>query len=170
MSLDTLQDLFEHQMKDLYNAENQLVKALPKMAKKASTDELRRAIESHLSETEKHVERIEQIAEMMQFKPSGKTCKAMKGLIEEGREVLDEDGQPGVLDFGIVEAAQRVEHYEIAAYGNAVAIAEQLQLDRRIIDLLRSTLSEESVADKTLTRVTQEAIIPSIPIGEETEA
>jgi len=170
MALDTLQDLFEEQMKDLYNAENQLTKALPKMAKKASSDELRMAFENHLKETMVHVERVSQIADMLGFKPSGKTCKAMKGLIEEGKEILEEDGQPGVIDFGLVEAAQRVEHYEIAAYGNAVVIAQQLKLDRKIIDMLKSTLNDEETADKKLTQVTQESIIPSIPIGEESDA
>ena len=170
MALDTLQDLFEDQMKDLYNAENQLTKALPKMAKKASTEELRKAFENHLKETMVHVERVAQIADMLGFKPTGKTCKAMKGLVEEGKEILEEDGQPAVIDFGLVEAAQRVEHYEIAAYGNAVVIAQQLKLDRKIIDLLKTTLNDEENADKTLTRVTQEAIIPAIPIGEESDA
>src|SRR4051812_17369525 len=114
MSMDNLDDLFEEQLKDLYNAETQLTKALPKMAKKASSASLKQAFETHLEETKVHIERLQEIAEAMDIKPTGKTCKAMKGLIEEGAEVIEEDGEESVIDAALVAAAQRIEHYEIS--------------------------------------------------------
>ena len=117
MSMDSLKDLYIDELKDLYNAENQLVKALPKMAKKASAPELKRAFQDHLEQTKGHVDRLEKIFKGLGEKPSGKTCKAMKGLVEEGAEIIKEDGDPSVLDAALIGAAQRVEHYEIAGYG-----------------------------------------------------
>src|SRR5437762_5747328 len=116
MKLDSLRTLWIEEMRDLYNAENQLLKALPKMAKKASTPELKEAFESHLEETRTHAERLEEIFARLGKKPSGKTCKAMKGLVEEGSEIMQQDGPAPVIDAGIIAAAQRVEHYEIAGY------------------------------------------------------
>jgi ferritin-like metal-binding protein YciE len=158
--LDTLKTLLEEQIKDLYNAENQLVKALPKMAKKATAESLRTAFEDHLEETRGHVERLAQVAQILETKPGGKTCKAMKGLIEEGKEVLDEEGEDAVIDAALIAAAQRVEHYEIAAYGSARAMAEQLG-EPRIIKLLQATLDEEKTADETLSEISTGEVLPA---------
>lgn len=158
--LSTLKSLLEDQIKDLYNAENQLLKALPKMAKKASSESLRMAFEGHLDETREHVERLVQVAEMLETKPGGKTCKAMQGLIEEGKEVLEEDGEGAIIDAALIAAAQRVEHYEIAAYGTARAIAEQLG-ERKIIKLLQATLDEEKGADEKLSGISTGEVLPA---------
>src|ERR1044071_5072981 len=123
MKLDTLQNLYTDELRDLYNAENQLLKALPKMAKAASSEDLKEAFEKHLEQTKGHVERLEQVFEELGEKPKGKTCRAMKGLIEEGSEILEEDGEESVLDAGIIVAAQKVEHYEIAGYGSVRTFA-----------------------------------------------
>lgn len=163
MPMATLQDLFEDQIKDLYSAENQLAKALPRMSKAASDAALRRAFDDHLEETLEHVERLKQVAEMCDIKPGGKKCAGMEGLLEEGKEVLDEEGEAPVLDAALVVAAQRVEHYEIAAYGNAVVIAQQLGLDKKAIDLLKATLDDEEKADKLLTKVCQSNLFPAMP-------
>src|SRR5687768_10955731 len=117
MSLATLQDLMVHELKDLYSAERQMVQALPKMAKNATSDQLRTAIDNHLSETEEHVSRIERILESFGESPKGQKCQGMEGLLEEGKNLLKEEADPDVLDAGIIVAAQKVEHYEIAAYG-----------------------------------------------------
>lgn len=158
--LDSLKSLLEDQIKDLYNAENQLTKALPKMAKKAGSETLREAFEKHLGETEGHVQRLAEIAQMLEVKPSGKVCKAMKGLIEEGKEVLDETGQSPVIDAALIAAAQRVEHYEIAAYTEAQAIAEQLGKSK-IAKLLQATLDEERGASEKLSDVGEKEILPA---------
>src|SRR5436190_11642040 len=118
MKMASLDELFQDQIKDLYNAETQLLKALPKMAKAASTDELREAFESHLEETRGHVERLEEIGSSLDLKLTGKKCKAMEGLVEEGSEVIDADGEESILDLALISAAQKVEHYEISAYGS----------------------------------------------------
>jgi ferritin-like metal-binding protein YciE len=152
MHMETLQDLFVDQLRDLYNAENQLVKALPKLAKSADSDQLRSAFENHLEETKGHVERIEAIFEKLGAKPGGKTCKAMKGLVEEGAEMMDEDAEPPVMDAGLIAAAQRVEHYEIAGYGCVRNFAKLLG-DEHAAKLLQETLDEEMAADKKLTKL-----------------
>ena len=152
MSMETLQDLFVDQLRDLYNAENQLVKALPKMAKSSDSEELRAAFESHLKETKGHVERIEAIFEKIGAKPGGKTCKAMKGLVEEGSEMMGEDAEPPVMDAGLIAAAQRVEHYEIAGYGCVRNFAKLLG-DDHAAKLLQKTLDEEMAADKKLSKL-----------------
>ena len=126
MQLEDLQDLYTEQLRDLYNAENQLVKALPKMAKASSNEELAQGFLDHLEETKGHVERLEKIFKAMGEKPTGKTCAAMKGLIEEGKETMEEDAEPEVMDAGLIAAAQRVEHYEIAAYGTVRTFAQLL--------------------------------------------
>ncbi len=156
--LDSLEKALQEQLRDLFSAENQLVKALPKMAKAASSDALREAIASHLEQTRGHVERLQQAAQIMEFKPGGKKCKAMEGLILEGAEVLDEDGDDAVIDIALIAAAQRVEHYEIAAYGTARAMAEKLGKDD-IADLLQETLNEEGAADKKLTEISQDEVL-----------
>jgi ferritin-like metal-binding protein YciE len=159
MKLDTLRKLFVEELRDVYNAEQQLVKALPKMAKGASSDELREAIEMHLDETKEHVERLEQIFEGLDESAKGKTCKAMKGLIEEGSEILEEKGEDSVLDAGIIAAAQKVEHYEIATYGTLRTWADLLDEDEAS-GLLQETLDEEGEADKKLNDLAEEIVNP----------
>ena len=124
MKIPTLAKPFEDQLKDIYNAENQLVKALPKMARKASCPGLKNAITSHLEETRHQVERLDEIGQILRLKLTGKKCKAMEGLVEEGAEVLEAEGPGPVIDAALIAAAQRVEHYEISAYGSARALAE----------------------------------------------
>jgi len=157
MKLDSLRTLWIEEMRDLYNAENQLLKALPKMAKRASTPELKEAFESHLEETQTHVERLEEIFAKLGKKPSGKTCKAMKGLVEEGSEMLKEDGPDSVIDAGIIAAAQRVEHYEMAGYGAARTFASLLGEDDAE-ELLQTTLDEEGAADEKLTEIAESIV------------
>lgn len=152
MQLQTLDDLFVDQLQDLYSAEQQLVQALPKMASAASNDELREAFEHHLSETQEHVQRISEIFGEIGATPSGETCEAMEGLIREGEQVLTAQGDPTVRDAALIAAAQRVEHYEIAAYGTARTLADDLDQDGAK-DLLDQTLDEESNADKLLTKI-----------------
>jgi len=152
MQLQTLDDLFVDQLQDLYSAEQQLVQALPKMASAASNDELREAFEHHLSETQEHVQRISDIFGEIGTTPSGETCEAMEGLIREGEQVLTAQGDPTVRDAALIAAAQRVEHYEIAAYGTARTLADDLDQDGAK-DLLDQTLDEESNADKLLTKI-----------------
>jgi ferritin-like metal-binding protein YciE len=154
MSLDSLQDLFVEELKDIYNAENQLTKALPKMAKAAASDELRMGFEEHLKETEKQIERLEQIFEELEMTPKGKKCKAMQGLIEEGSEIIGEDGEDAVKDAALIAAAQKVEHYEIASYGTLRTYAELLGMDDAA-ELLQETLDEEAATDKKLTELAQ---------------
>ncbi len=167
--MDTLKGLFEEQIKDLYNAENQLLKALPKMAKAATEPTLKEAFESHMEETKEHVERLKRVAETLGFKPTGKTCKAMQGLVEEGQDTMKEVEEGPVLDAGLIAAAQRVEHYEISAYGSARAIAEQLGLEDAA-GLLQSTLDEELTADEKLTEISEGSVLTAaMAMGEEGE-
>jgi ferritin-like metal-binding protein YciE len=159
MKMDTLKTLYLNELRDLYNAEQQLVKALPKMAKGASSEELQDAFEKHLEQTKTHVERLEEVFEEMGEKPKGKTCKAMKGLIEEGSEILSQDGDESVIDAGIIVAAQKVEHYEIAAYGSVRTFAQLLGKDRSA-DLLQTTLDEESEANELLNKLAEDIVNP----------
>jgi ferritin-like metal-binding protein YciE len=152
MSLETMQDLLIHQLKDIYSAEQQLVKALPKMQEKAVTEELATAFRDHLAETENQVARIEQIFEILGERAGGVKCKAMEGLIEEAQEILDEDGTESVIDAGIIAAAQRVEHYEVSAYGSAKAFAALLGLSE-VVKLLNESQQEETAADKKLSLI-----------------
>ena len=147
--IDNLKKLFIHELKDLYNAEKQITKALPKMAKKANSKELKAAFEEHLEETESQIERLEQVFEILDMKASGSTCEAMKGIIEEGNELMQEDMEPEVLDAALIMAAQKVEHYEMASYGSVRDYAEKLGLNDAA-DLLQETLDEEGAADKKL--------------------
>jgi ferritin-like metal-binding protein YciE len=152
MKLDNLSDVFTHELKDLHNAEQQLLDALPAMAQAASTDDLREAFEMHTEETRVHVERLEEIAELLDLDIGGETCEAMEGLIQEGEELIEDNEIGEALDAALVAAAQRVEHYEIAAYGSAATFASQLghgEAER----LLRQTLDEEKQADKKLTQI-----------------
>jgi len=163
--METINELFKDQIKDLYSAESQLLKALPKMAKKATTPALKKGFETHLKQTEGHVSRLEEIAKMWEFKPSGKKCKAMEGLIEEGKEVLEEDGNESVIDAALIAAAQRVEHYEISAYGSARALADRLGC-KETMDVLQQTLNEEAETDKILTKLSTGSVLKSAPIDE----
>jgi ferritin-like metal-binding protein YciE len=156
MQLGSLHDLYVDELKDLYNAENQLLKALPKMAKAASASELRTAFEDHLEETRGQVQRLEQIFKKLDASPKGKKCKAMEGLIEEGNEVMDE-AQPPVLDAALIAAAQRVEHYEMAGYGCVRTFARLLGHEEAA-ELLQETLDEEAAADKKLTELAETII------------
>ena len=152
MELRTLNDLFVDQLKDLYNAEQQLIRALPKMASAASNDELREAFAHHLTETQDHVRRITDIFGGMGVSPGGETCEAMEGLIREGDKVIAAQGDPAVKDAALIAAAQRVEHYEIAAYGTARTLASELGLSNAE-SMLDDTLDEEAEADKLLTKI-----------------
>ena len=152
-----LEELLEDELKDLYSAENQLVKALPKMAKAASSPELRRAFERHLEETKRQVERLNMIGETLEMKMTGKKCKGMEGLIEEGKEIMSEGLEENALDAGLIGAAQKVEHYEIAAYGTARAHAEMLGYTK-VARLLQQTLNEEGATDKKLTQLAESII------------
>jgi ferritin-like metal-binding protein YciE len=152
--MTTLEDLYTDMLKDLYSAEKQLVKALPKMAKNAQSPDLQKAFQEHLRQTEGHVERIERIFSDLEGSPRGKKCVGMEGLIEEGNEILQEDAEPDVLDAGLIAAAQKVEHYEIASYGTARAWAERLGYDKAA-RLLQQTLEEESMANEKLTRIAE---------------
>lgn len=155
--VENLEDLYEDLLKDLYSAEKQLVKALPKMAKNAESPDLQKAFEEHLGQTEQHVERIERIFSKLEGSPRGKKCVAMEGLIEEGSELLKEDVDPDVLDAGLIAAAQKVEHYEIASYGTARAWAEKLG-HNDAVRLLQQTLDEESMANEKLTELAESHI------------
>ena len=154
MKLESLEDLFLDELKDLYNAETQLTKALPKMAKAAASEELRTAFENHLAETEKQIERLEHIFEELDESPKGKRCKAMVGLIEEGKELIEADGDDAVKDAALIAAAQKVEHYEIAGYGTVRTYA-QLLGNKQAADLLQETLDEEAATDEKLTELAQ---------------
>jgi len=155
MQHEALRDLYIDELRDIYSAETQLVKALPKMARAATSDELRSGFEEHLEQTRGHVSRLEQIFEDLDEKPSGKKCAGMEGLVKEGGEMIKNEFEGEVKDAGLIGAAQRVEHYEIAAYGTVRAFAELLG-DRNAVDLLSQTLEEEKEADKKLTQLASE--------------
>jgi ferritin-like metal-binding protein YciE len=159
MKLDTLKTLYTNELRDLYNAENQLLKALPKMAKGASSEELKNAFQKHLEQTKSHVERLEEVFEEIGEKPKGRTCKAMKGLIEEGSEILHKEGEESVIDAGIIVAAQKVEHYEIAGYGSVRTFAELLGKNKSA-ELLQTTLNEESETNETLNQLAEGIVNP----------
>jgi len=157
MKLNTLADLLHHELKDLYSAENQLVEALPKMAEAATNPELKAGFEEHLEQTKGHVERLDEIAGTLGLKLGGHKGKAMEGLIEEGSELIEEDADDSVRDAGLIGAAQRVEHYEIAGYGTARALAMRLGHDE-IAGILEETLAEEKEADAKLTELAESAV------------
>ena len=157
MALETLHDLWVHELKDLYSAERQLVQALPKMAKAATSDELRTALENHLAETEEQVTRIEQILESFDESPKGQKCAGMEGLLEEGKDFLKEDADEDVLDAGIIVNAQKAEHYEIATYG-AVCEYARMMGHTDALQLLEQTLEEEKSADQLLSQIAEGGI------------
>ena len=158
MAQETLKDLFLDTVKDAYNAEAQLIKALPKMAKAASNAELKAGFEEHLKQTEEHHNRLEKVFEALGEKPRGKTCQAMKGLVEEASEWISEKPEPAVLDAGLIAHAQKVEHYEIATYGCLVTWAQQLDLDDDAVSALKETLAEEKETDEKLTHVAESMV------------
>ncbi|MDT0643909.1 ferritin-like domain-containing protein [Zunongwangia sp. F363] len=152
--MKNLEDLFEHQLKDLYSAESQLIEALPKMAKNASDSELKKAFESHLEETKGHKKRLEEVCKELGIKPTGEECKAMKGLIKEAESFLKEDVDDDVRDAGLIADAQRVEHYEISGYGTVVRYAKELGHDG-LAKKLHETLEEEYGADDKLNKLAE---------------
>jgi ferritin-like metal-binding protein YciE len=157
LKLETLDDLLLEQIKDLYDAEQRLTKALPKMADAAHSTQLKAAFKHHLTETEGQVTRLEQVFKLLETKPESKTCDAMKGLLSEGDEVLSANGDPAVIDAALIAAAQRVEHYEMAGYGTARTLARQLGLTR-VAELLQQTLDEEGNADTKLTEIAETSV------------
>jgi ferritin-like metal-binding protein YciE len=167
MQSEKLQEFLVEELKDLYSAEKQITKALPKMMKKAKSNELKKAFEAHLRETEEQIERLETIFEQLDESPRGKKCKGMEGLIEEGQEVMQENAdEPEILDVGMIAAAQKVEHYEMAGYGCARTYAELLGLDD-IAELLEKTLEEEKATDAKLTGIAEKV---NVEAAEEEEA
>jgi ferritin-like metal-binding protein YciE len=159
MKLKSLDDLLLDQLQDLYGAEGQLIKALPKMAKAASAQPLQEAFREHLDETKRQRERLEQVFRSLDQKPKAKKCKGMQGLIEEGQELMEEDAEPAVLDAGLIAAAQRVEHYEMAAYGTVRTLAQTLG-HQEAADLLQQTLDEEGETDHLLTDLAESQVNP----------
>lgn len=149
MEMESLRDLFVGQLKDLYSAENQIIKALPKMIKAASSEELKSAFQEHLEQTKGQVERLDQIFGELDESPRGKKCKGMEGLIAEGKELMEEDAEDDVLDAGLIASAQHVEHYEIAGYGCVRTYAQLLGMDKAA-KLLQQTLDEEKETDELL--------------------
>ena len=152
MAVKSVNDLLLDELRDIYHAEKQLVKALPKMAKKVKSDQLRQAFEHHLEETKGQVERLDQVFQQLDARSSGKRCEAMEGLIEEAKEMMDEVTTPEVLDAAMISAAQKVEHYEIASYGSVCALAEALG-HKDAARLLEQTLNEEKAADQKLNQI-----------------
>ena len=157
MKIDTLETLFVEELKDIYDAEKRLVKAIPKMAKAASSEELKQALQEHLEVTKGHVARLEEVFESVGVAAKAKTCPGMKGLIEEGEEVIGEDAEENMMDAAIIGAAQRVEHYEIAAYGTVRTFAEKLGNDQAV-ELLQQTLDEEKEADEKLSQISEQLL------------
>ena len=157
MEMDNLQKLYVDELKDLHSAERQIIQALPKMAKKSSNQQLRAAFEEHLEATKRQVERLDRIFESLGKSPRGKKCKGMEGLLEEGKEMMQEDMEPEVMDAALIGAAQKVEHYEIAGYGTVRTYARILG-EREAEKLLQQTLDEEGEADKLLTQLAESSI------------
>jgi ferritin-like metal-binding protein YciE len=157
VKIDTLRTLLEEELKDIYDAEKRLVKALPKMAKAATSQELRQALQGHLEVTKGQVQRLEQAFELLEKPARGKPCAGMKGLLEEGEEVLAENATDELMDAAIIGAAQRVEHYEMAAYGTARTFAERLG-NSEVAALLEETLNEEKEADQKLTEISEQLL------------
>ena len=168
MAGSNLRDALVDEIKDLYNAEKQLTKALPKLAKASTNDELREAFESHLEETENQVARLERVFELLDEKPRGKHCAGMAGIIEEGNEKLEEDMEDSVMDACIIKSAQSAEHYEIGSYGTAIAWAEALELTE-VAQILQETLAEEKAADAKLSALAESGINEAATAGESDE-
>ena len=156
-SLKSLQDLFKHELADLYSAEKQIIEALPEMIQVTSNPKLKQGFEKHLKETEEQKNRLEKIAEITGIELEDVTCKGMKGVIDEGKEIMKMDAEPEVLDAGLIAAAQRVEHYEIAGYGSAAAHAKILKLDEAA-KLLVQTMDEEKATDEKLSKLAESKV------------
>lgn len=161
MEMETLRDLFLDELRDVYHAEGQLVKALPKMAKSADSEELQAAFEQHLEETKGHQQRLEEVFELFDEKPKTKVCKGMQGIVDEGKDMLKEDAEADVLDAALIAAAQRAEHYEIAVYGTLRTYA-QLLGEEKAAKILQSILNEEGETDKKLTRLAESINVEAI--------
>ena len=157
MKLESLKDLYVEQLRDLYSAETQIVDALPKMVEAANSPELKRGFEEHLAQTRQQVQRLEQIFQGLSLRPGGETCEGMEGLLKEGKEMMKMKGNPEVIDAGLIAAAQRVEHYEIAGYGTVRTFARMLGFDEAV-RLLERTLQEEEATDKRLTQMAESRI------------
>lgn len=168
MKIDSMEALLEEELKDLYDAEKQLTKALPKMVKAASSDELRDALEEHLQVTKGQVQRLEQVFDLLDLKPRSKPCHGMKGLIEEGEEAMKEDADEPFDDCALIAAAQKIEHYEISGYGTARTFAETIGNDEAA-ELLQKTLEEEEEADSKLTQISAQLLEAVSEIDEEDE-
>jgi ferritin-like metal-binding protein YciE len=168
MEMESLHELYVDELKDLYSAEKQIVKALPKMVKNATNPELKEAFSNHLDETEGHVQRLEKIFQMLGEKAGGKKCKGMEGLIEEAKELLEEDAAEEVLDAGLISKAQHVEHYEMAGYGTVRTYAEQLGFSDQA-KLLQQTLDEEGKANELLTQIAESSVNLDAETGSEEE-
>ncbi|HEX8324447.1 MAG TPA: ferritin-like domain-containing protein [Tepidisphaeraceae bacterium] len=166
--MDTLTELLEEELKDIYSAETQLTKFMPRLVKKISSPTLKEAFEVHIEETLNQIERLNQVAGLLEIKLTGKVCAAMKGLIEEGKELLTEKGDPSVLDAALIGAAQRIEHYEIAAYGTVATIAKQLGL-KEVSTILGQTLAEEKKTDVLLSKISVSEVLKNAPAEEEEE-
>lgn len=169
MRLETLKDLFVNELKDVFDAEHQILKALPKMTKAASLTELQTAFEEHLQQTKGHVTRLEQVFEIMGERAQRKKCDGMKGLLEEGESLMEEDAEASVRDAGLIAGAQRVEHYEMAAYGSLKSWATQLNNDEAA-GLLEETLAEEKAADQKLSEIANSAVNPKAADEKENES
>ncbi|MGK7397651.1 MAG: ferritin-like domain-containing protein [Candidatus Cyclobacteriaceae bacterium M3_2C_046] len=154
---NNLRDLFEHEIKDLYSAESQLINALPKMAEAASNDQLEKGFTEHLEQTKTHKERLEKVAQICEFDPKGETCDAMEGLVEEGEEIIKSKAESAIKDAALIGAAQRVEHYEISAYGTAINYAEMLGYDE-VVKILKETLEQEKETDAKLNHMAVDKI------------
>ena len=166
MEMETLQDLYIEELKDLYSAENQILKALPRMIKVASHPQLKKAFTTHERQTRGHVKRLERICKQLGEKPTGKKCVGMEGLLKEAKELISEKPDADVLDAGLISAAQHVEHYEMAGYGTVRTYARQLGLDDQA-DLLQQTLDEEGETDKLLTMIAESSINLDAENGED---
>jgi len=164
MKMKTLQDLLQHELKDLFSAEKLITKALPKMIKACTNEELREGLQNHLEETEQQISRLEEIFEKLDMPSRGMKCEAMEGLIEEGKKALEEDMEDQVRDAAIIAACQRVEHYEMAGYGCARTFAQQLGHDE-VAELLQQTLDEEKAADEKLTQIAMQAVNEAAAAG-----
>jgi len=168
MTIDTLDSLLEEELKDLYDAEKQITKALPKMAKAASNQDLKDAFKEHLEQTKGQVTRLEQVFGILEVKPKSKPCAAMKGLVQEGQETIGEDASDEMKDIMLITAAQKVEHYEISGYGTVRTIAETLG-NQQVVDLLQQTLDEEEQTDSKLTEISKRILSEANEGGEEDE-
>jgi len=168
MAIATVHDLMVHELKDLYSAEKQLVRALPRMAKNATSEELQQAFTDHLEQTREHVARLEQAFEILGVAARGPKCKGMEGLLEEGKDIMEEDIDPEVLDVGLISAAKRVEHYEIAGYSSACELARSMQHEG-VLELLEMTLTEEEETDALLASLAEEIVAALVERDEQDE-